>query len=123
MPGGEKHLLATTSSGPVAICQLLKMAVTRLIVELTKSRTDQAGSLGDLPGLIDLLCSHNEAMDGLEEAGHDNNTNKTPQEITFERPPALAEEPAKHLPQVSLPQYNVIWPSFCCSIFRNRPSV
>jgi hypothetical protein len=121
--GGEKHLLATTSSGPATICQPLKMAVTRLIVELTESRTDQAGSLGDIPGLVDLLCNHNEAMDGLEDVGDDNNTNKTPQGIAFEDPPAPAEQAANHLPQVSQPQHNVIWSSFCYSIFRNRPSV
>jgi hypothetical protein len=101
VPGGESHLLATTSSGPATISQLLKMGITRLIVDLTEYRTDQAGSLGDIPGLIDFLCNHNEALDGLEEAGNDNNTNKTPQEIAFEAPPPLEEQAAKHLPQVS----------------------
>jgi hypothetical protein len=80
------------------------MGVTRLIVDLTEYRTDQAGSLGDIPGFIDLLCNHNEAMDGLEEAGNDKNTNKTPQEIAFESPPPPEEQAANDLPQVSPPQ-------------------
>jgi hypothetical protein len=98
------------------------MGVTRLIVDLTEICTGQAGSLGDIAGLVDLLCNHVEAMDGLEEAGSNNSNSTAPPEISSDDSSAPAEQAAEHLPQVSHPQPDVIWSSFHSSISRNRSS-